>query len=537
MPVSEAEWARLRADAIAAPPPTALGASVLLPYQQALLEAIDRHEVVVMEKSRRIGATWGVAAQAVLMAGASRAARGMDVMYIGYNLDMAREFVDVCAMWSRAFAEAASAVSQFLFEDQDAQGAARHIQAYRIRFASGFEVVALASRPRSLRGRQGFVIIDEPAFHDDLPGVLKAALAFLIWGGKVLVISTHDGDENPFAELVKDIRAGKRRFHLLRTDFDEAVRQGLYQRICLMKGWAWSAAAEAAWRSGIRAFYGDGAAEELDVIPRAGGTRFLPLALIEARASREIPVLRFACDAGFVHLPEHVQERAVLEWCEAEMGPRLRALNPLHAHAFGMDFGRRADLSVIWPVQVLPDLRRATPLTVELRNVPFERQKQILFYLADRLPRLGAGVLDATGNGAYLAEVAMLRYGAHRIEQLMLTEGWYRDNMPKLKAAFEDGSFSIPADAPTVEDFRLLTLVRGVARVPDQRSAEKGEDKDKAGGQRHGDAAIAAALAIYAAGKRVPDGSMDGVPHAPLPGRMHDFLMPGRPPAIADFFG
>lgn len=101
MPVSEAEWARLRADAIAAPPPTALGASVLLPYQQALLEAIDRHEVVVMEKSRRIGATWGVAAQAVLMAGASRAARGMDVMYIGYNLDMAREFVDVCAMWMR----------------------------------------------------------------------------------------------------------------------------------------------------------------------------------------------------------------------------------------------------------------------------------------------------------------------------------------------------------------------------------------------------------------------------------------------------
>lgn len=62
LPISEAEWARLRASATAAPPPTVEGQSVLMPYQQELLEAIDRHEVVVMEKSRRIGATWGVGA-------------------------------------------------------------------------------------------------------------------------------------------------------------------------------------------------------------------------------------------------------------------------------------------------------------------------------------------------------------------------------------------------------------------------------------------------------------------------------------------
>ena len=89
----------------------------------------------------------------------------MDTLYIGYNLDMAREFIDCCAMWAKAFDDGAddAGVAEFLFDD----GPTRRSQAFRIRFASGFEIVALASRPRSLRGRQGYVIIDEAAFHED----------------------------------------------------------------------------------------------------------------------------------------------------------------------------------------------------------------------------------------------------------------------------------------------------------------------------------------------------------------------------------
>jgi hypothetical protein len=64
--------------------------------------------------------------------------------------------------------------------------------------------------------------------------------------------------------------------------------------------------------------------------------------------------------------------------------------------------------------------------------------------------------LDRTGNGAWLAERTMQRYGAHRVEGIHLTEGWYRDHMPKLKAAFQDASFDIPADAQVVEDFRAI---------------------------------------------------------------------------------
>lgn len=489
---------------------------VLLPYQQRLVSTVAAHEVTVFEKSRRIGATWGIGAQAVLTSGAARTEGGMDTFYIGYNLDMAREFVDVCGMWARNFNLGAGEVGEFLFTEQDEKGVERSIQAFRITFASGFEIVALASRPRSLRGRQGFVIIDEAAFHDDLDALLKAALALLIWGGRILIISTHDGNENAFNLLIEECRAGKKPFAVLRTTFDDAVEEGVFRRVCLKLRKPWSEEAEADWKAKIRAFYGDGAAEELDVIPRQGGGKFLPLHLIEARASRDIPVLRWNCDEQFVHLPDHQRTAAALAWCEEMLRPHLVRLNPLLRSAFGLDFARVGDLSVLWPVQVQPNLVRTTPFTVELRNVPFDQQREILFYVADRLPRLSAGALDRTGNGAYLAEKAMQRYGAHRIEGIHLSEGWYRDNMPRVKAAFEDAGFDIPADAGVVEDWRSLEMIRGVARVPEKRSNAKGEDKDKAGGQRHGDAAIAGSLAIYAAGRDVGSTEHDSAPRGLL---------------------
>jgi phage FluMu gp28-like protein len=214
--------------------------AVLLTYQARLLQTTAAHQFVVCEKSRRIGMTWGIGSDAVLTAGAEKAAGGMDVLYIGFNLDMAQEFIDVCAMWAKAFMPAAGAVEEFLFKDQTEEGADKFINAFKIKFASGFDIVALTSKPRSLRGRQGYVIFDEAAFHDELDEMLKAAMALLMWGGKVLVISTHDGVDNPFARLIADIRSEKRKGKVIRVTFDDAVADGLYERIALVTGTSWT---------------------------------------------------------------------------------------------------------------------------------------------------------------------------------------------------------------------------------------------------------------------------------------------------------
>lgn len=251
--------------ALAAQAVSALGLpAVFLPYQQELMSSVSHHAVTVVEKSRRTGYSWAAAAIAALTAAATRAAGGSDVLYMGYNLEMAREFIDYVADWSKHLAPAALKVEETFFTDPDRPD--QQIKAFRIEFASGHKVLALPSVPRALRGMQGLVIIDEAAFHDDLEQLLKAAFALLIWGGKVLIISTHDGDTNPFNVLVNDIRAGRKPYHLLRCTFDDALRDGLYQRICLTTGKDWSPQAEATWRAEIVAFYGSAADEELHVI-------------------------------------------------------------------------------------------------------------------------------------------------------------------------------------------------------------------------------------------------------------------------------
>ena len=500
--LSPAQWAETRRASIAAIVDGGIARTdVLLPYQQRAVALLETTAVLVVEKSRRIGFTWGLGAYAVLRAARERKAGGYDVMYISYSQEMTREFIDACAMWSKAFAQVSSDVGEFLFDDTDPENPTetRQIKAFRIQFASGFEILALSSAPRSLRGKQGAVIIDEAAFVDDLAQLLKAALAFLMWGGQVIVVSTHDGDANPFNDLCQDVVKGKKPYAHMRIDFDQALHDGLYQRICLVTSKDWSAEGEAQWRADIRKFYGDAADEELDCIPSQGSGVAITTALIEAcmvRDPAEAPVLRLERKTDFTHLPEEVRVADIDAWCETHLKPLLDELDPTLSTVFGQDFGRVSDLSVMAPLQIGKSLVRRAPFAVELRNIPFEQQKQVLFYVCDRLPRLTALKLDRTGNGAYLAEVAVQRYGEHRTEGVHFSEEWYRVNMPPFKAAFEERAILLPRDDEIRDDIRGLKTIRGVIRVPGTR-------KDDEGGKRHCDAAVAYALA-WAASKADP---------------------------------
>lgn len=462
--------------------------AVLLGYQQRWVA--DDSQLKVAEKSRRVGLTWAEASDNVLTAARALDAGGMNVYYIGYNMDMAIEYIEASAMWARVFNQAAGAIEEGeeVFKDGDEE---KHIKTYTIRFASGFRIVALSSRPANLRGKQGVVVIDEAAFHGQLDELLKAALALLIWGGKVRVISTHDGDQNPFNELVNEIRAKKRKGSVHRITFEDAVNDGLYRRVCMRKRIPWVEAEQAAWVADVYAFYGDAANEELDVIPSQGSGAWLTTALIESRM-HGAPVFRNTCPQGFEQLPDKERWDTVQEWLDIEVGPLLALLPQDRDSMFGMDFGRSGDLSVLAPAQIDQKLRRTMPFAIELRNMPHRQQEQVVKYVVDRLPRFRKGAIDARGNGNALAEFLAQHFGYDRIELVMFTEGWYREQMPPLKSAFEDDTIVIPRDKDILTDLRAIKVVRGVARVPERKTT--GKD----GGQRHGDAGIAIALMHYA---------------------------------------
>jgi phage FluMu gp28-like protein len=463
--------------------------AVFCTYQQELMSSAAHYPITFVEKSRRTGYSWGAGAIAVMTAAASRAAGGMNVYYMGYEKEMTREFINYCGEWAGTLQVAASAFQEQFFSDPDHPE--KQLMAFRCELDSGFEIVALPSVARALRGKQGLVIIDEAAFIDDLEGVLKAAIALLMWGGRILVISTHNGEENYFNKIIHEIRAGKKPYHLLRCTLDDALEQGLYQRIAAKLGLDPSPAAQAAWRAKLIAQYGDKADEELFCIPSEGGGAALPRVLIEKRMVVKAPVLRWKCSAEFLIYPPHIKTAEALAWCEKNLLPELLKLDPELASVFGEDFGRKKDLTVFVPAQIQRNLVRRVPFIVELRNVPFDQQREILFYMVDRLPRFRAGKLDAGGNGSYLAEKALERYGETRIECVMLSDPWYRENMPKLVAAFTDGTIELPIDAEVLEDFAHLALVRGVVRVPERTFNSEGDG-------RHGDAAIAAAMMIAA---------------------------------------
>ena len=509
-PMTEEEWEELRAESRQALPATVDTSkglpAVLLSYQARLLQTTALYPFVVCEKSRRIGMTWGVGADAVLTSAAQKKAGGMDTLYIGFNLDMAREFIDTCAMWAKAFIPAASSVQEFMFRDQGENGEAdRDIQAFRIRFASGFEIMALSSKPRSLRGRQGYVIFDEAAFHDELDEMLKAANALLMWGGKVLVISTHDGDTNPFNQLVKQVQAGERgeTAKVIRVDFNDAIAAGLYERIALVTGKPDTPEAKAEWVASIHKIYGDDADEELHCIPKAGTGAWLSAPLIEARMTAEAPCLTLELPSDYLQRPKSAQDALMRPFME-ELEEVLGTLPLDVLYAMGFDFARVADLSVLVLLAIEKNLRRREALSIELRNVPGDEQKLIVSMVMEKVrERLVGAAFDATGMGWTVAEDMGRKFGLREgddspglVWPIKFSQDWYRLHMPPLKDAFDGDMISIGRSDDRLNDLRKVKKIRGIPRVPDLREI------DAKGKKRHGDYAIGLALAHFASRMR-----------------------------------
>ena len=457
--------------------------SVLLPYQSEAIRLSHDHNLFVAEKSRRTGLTYGFAADAVLTASPAKGA--MDVFYIAYNLDMTREFVGYCGDFAKAFGQVAE-IGEFLWKEDGAD----EIKAFRIDFPSGKSIVALSSKPRSLRGKQGLVIIDEAAFHDQLDELIKAALALLMWGGRVVVISTHDGQDNAFATLIEDIRAGKRKGHVFRLTLSDALAQGLYKRICLRTGREWSPEAEAKWEAELRATYGEAAEEELDVIPARGSGVYLPRATIVAAMTADYRVVRLRAPDELVHWEQARAIDWISEWFETNLKPELAQFNPAWRSYVGSDFARSSDLSVKAFGQTDPLLTMHARLFVELRNVPYREQEWLYRACLQRLPLFMAAKMDATGNGGALAEAMQRDFGADRIEAIKITQQTYLDGMPRLKASIEARQFLMPMDEGTLDDLRMVKQVRGIPMVVDRRT----DKADGAKGKRHGDSAIAAMM-------------------------------------------
>jgi phage FluMu gp28-like protein len=440
-------------------------------------------------KGRRTGITYAEALDDTIIASTSRSGGGDNVFYIGDTKEKGLEFIRYVAHFARVVAKELLAVEEFMFEDQRDDGDSKHIAAYRVRFASGFQVVALSSRPANIRGLQGVVVIDEAAFHKDVGLVLDAVNALLIWGGRIRVISTHNGQDNPFNAMILDTAKGLYDYSIHTIPFSAAVANGLYERVCLMRGWQPTPAGKAEWLDRIHRAYGprhEARQEELEAIPRRSSGAYIPTALARRAAEPGIPVVRWSQGEGWYLDDTRMAQARV--WFDTHVRPLLRGLDPGRRHTFGQDFGRDGDLSDIAVLEETGPAAWRTAFVLELRRIPFDVQQFVLFELLEGLTRW-RGALDARGNGQSHAEAAQQRFGATRVECVKATVAWYAAAFPEYRAALEDRSLILPADEDIIADHRAAVLVNGLPTMGDARY--NGSD----GEQRHGDSLVALLLA------------------------------------------
>lgn len=391
---------------------------LFLKYQQRTVDRLfTGTALVLVEKSRRIGLTWGIAAYCVLRAASQVSAGGQSCWYMGYDKDMTLEFIETCAMWARAFGLAAEDIGEDILDD----GEGNSIQAFRIRFASGFKITALPSVPRALRGKQGIVVIDEAAFHKNVDEVIKSAMALLIWGGQVIVISTHDGVGNAFNQLVEAVRSGERAGEVVTIDWDQAITDGLYERVAMVaktKGAELPDKAE--WIAGIRAFYGDDAEEELDCIPKAGSGSLISIEDI------------IACEHDDCGLPE-MYEGGI---CYV-----------------GRDVARRKDGQVQYCMEDIKETLWQRDTYEEIGQT-FAHQ-DAFFDLMFATRRVAAGWVDQGGMGEKVVEDLQLKYGA-RVVGVLLQGPTRLDLALSLQKRFQERTIRIRKDPKTRKDLMAI---------------------------------------------------------------------------------
>ena len=450
----------------------------LLPYQVDWVR--DRTPLKVYRKSRRIGISWSEAYAAVMHAAENRGT----IRYLSFRKDITRQFIEDCAYWVRVVNAAAGDIHEHFVRDEDSD-----IHVFDIRFANGRRIEALSNAPAGFRsgGKAGdWAIIDEAEFVKNIEDVLASALAYLIWGGEVHIISSVDIDGSEFDRLCKEVEADRKPGSLHTTTFRDAIDHGLFRRICARAERDWSEEAEAEWEAEVRAVYGERAAQELDCITRSGDEFWLSWKLIHD-AEHE--------DAG---KPELAGDGST--W-------------------FGVDIAARRNLWVAADLEQVGDVLWLRQLG-ELRPAPLRTQIATLqTMLADRrLIRLAA---DQTGMGEFAVEAYQDEWGA-AVEGVLLSSPRRLAVATALKSCMEDRLLRIPVSEALRTDLRSIRTEQGATGAP----RLVGDTVDDGS---HGDRFWALALACAAAAEG--GGPVDGLP-AGIRESFGAFAAPGARPGL-----
>ncbi|MBI1936672.1 MAG: hypothetical protein HYS25_00965 [Ignavibacteriales bacterium] len=423
-----------------------------LPYQKKWIT--NSAQFALCEKSRRVGITYAEAYR-VTRDLSTKNVKNNKVWFSSADLSASEEFIDYVGFFAKYLKTAAKYIGEVIIDKDD------DITAHRVRFSNGGECNAISSNPTRFRSKGGDVILDEFAHHRDQEKMFTASKPSAMWGNRVRIISTHNGDDSFFNSLVAETKKGAegtmKNWTPFRITIEDAIKDGLVNTILGHK----------ATKEDIKHFMEDAFAgmtqeaidEEFYCLPRSSSnSHLLPYELINPIERDNILDELLAGIVGDIYV--------------------------------GGDIGRKKNPSVFWILERLGELLYTRKI-IALKNVPYSEQRKILYDVLSH-KNFRRACIDATGIGNQLAEEAQDAFGKLRVEPVMFTPKVKEELASHTYVMVEGKKVLIPRDKTIRED---LYSVRAVTTSAGNVRYEADQSKD--GG--HADYFFGLALALMAA--------------------------------------
>jgi phage FluMu gp28-like protein len=428
--------------------------TLLLGYQGRWVK--DESRLKLMEKARQIGMSWATAYRIVTKK--SLAEERLDAWISSRDDLQARLFLEDCKKFAAIVQAGAEDLGEKVIDEKG------HT-AYVLLFANGLRAHSMSSNPDAQAGKRGDRTLDEFALHPDPRKLWTIAYPGITWGGCLEVISTHRGSANFFNELVQEVKhkGNPKGISLHTVTLQHALDEGFLYKLQqkLPAGDERLEMDEAAYFDFIRKGCADEESflQEFMCQPADDNAAFLSYDLIAGSEYR-------------------LDEKWQTDLADAK------------GELFvGVDVGRDHDLTVIWVVEKLGDVRY-TRAIIELKAQTFDAQEHALYQLLG-LPQVRRCCIDCTGIGRQFSERAQQRFGTYKVEPVTFTGPVKEELAYPLRASFEDRTVRIPNRPEIRSDLRAIkkeTTQAGNIRF----TADRGKNG-------HSDRFWALALSLHAA--------------------------------------
>lgn len=447
-----------------------LAGHMWLPYQIAWIK--DDSPSAIWEKSRRIGADYCESYRCV--AERMSGDRTMDYWYSSADESAALEFAEYVRGWLELW----EIVAIELVDKGIDNGNDWLKMSFELPEINGKRprITVMTSSPKRFRSKGGDVTISELAFHEQADEMWKAAAPAATWGGRIRVLSSHNGFDSKFNSLLMQaLRHEDPEIHgqpkamdfkasVHRTDIYDAVEDGLCERINEKSNQSMTRdefiASLKAKCSTTEVWE-----EEYECKPSRQGGSYFPHALISP------------CVSGRAAVPTDDLDVFI-----SDIALRSNDYSRFNA---GADIGRTSDRFVIW-VWGRSGTSRVCVGMLVYKNQPFDVMEVAINSLMNRTfgkNRVTRICIDKTGLGMQLAERMEKKHRA-RAEGLTMTTATKEDMFTRLRAGFEERTVEIPDDVTTQSDIssiRKEVTVAGHVRYSAKNNRDGHSDRCTAG--------------------------------------------------------